>query len=49
MKLNIAVQVELIKLQFKVEDEDEEAKDHDAMIAALVNGLGQTGRRVRRW
>lgn len=47
MKLNIAVQVELIKLQFKVEDE--EAKDHDAMIAALVNGLGQTGRRVRRW
>lgn len=39
-KLNISVQVELIKLH---------EEDHSAMIDALVKRRGQTGRRVRRW
>lgn len=42
--MDMSVQVDLIKLQLELEEED-----NDAMVAALVNRLGQIGRRVRRW
>lgn len=40
----MSVQVNLMKLQLELDE-----GDNDAIIAAIVNSLGQPGRRVRRW